>query len=164
LGAEINDFYAKGDLVLVRDRTRWKYYRITAAGSYQLLQQIDCDKAFIGTDSTLFYLQEQALYIQTVGGPASEPIPFKYPTPDKVHHLISHDNATYLIAGIRCFKIAEGTVSSAGFSLRNERAELIRVDPLNQYLTYKMADQNMLLSFKVHNQKIGSALVKSSNK
>ena len=71
LGADINDSYAKDDLVLVRDRTRWKYYRIMSTGHYQLLQQIDCHKAFIGTSNTLYYIQDQALYIQTVGGSAS---------------------------------------------------------------------------------------------
>ena len=49
LGADINDFYAKKDLVLVRDRTRWKYYQIKTTGSYELLHQVDCEKAFIGT-------------------------------------------------------------------------------------------------------------------
>ena len=55
-------------------------------------------------------------------------------------------------------------MSSAGFALRNEKAELLSVDSLNQYLTYKVGDQNMLLNFKIHNEKMGAGLVKSSNK
>jgi hypothetical protein len=122
LGADINDAYAQGKLILVRDRTRWKYYKLIANGNFQLLAQVDCEKAFIGSEHTFYYLFEQALYIKQVGGGRSDPIVFKYPNADRVHHLFSDDSCCYLLAGTRFFRIAGETVTSAGMAVRTDRA------------------------------------------
>ena len=42
LGAHVNDAYASGNLILVRDKTRWKYYRLTGSGMYEHLDEVDC--------------------------------------------------------------------------------------------------------------------------
>ena len=113
LGTDIKEAYASGNLALVKDRSRWKYYKITANNSYDLLDEVDCEKAFIGSEKTFYYLQDQNLVIKTVKGDPSEPIPFKYPSVDKVHYVFSDEDSCFLIAGIRFFRICEGKIAAA---------------------------------------------------
>jgi hypothetical protein len=54
-----------------------------------------------------------------VGGGRSDPIPFKYQDSAKIHHLYSNENICLIVAGIRFYKVSNGTVTSAGFAIKN---------------------------------------------
>ena len=92
----------------------------------------------------------------------TETIPFKYPNKDKVHYLFSDEDTCFLIAGIRFFKIANGSVSSAGFAIRNERVELVSIDRSAQTLTYELGKQKMLLVYRILGSKMAASICKSS--
>lgn len=82
LGAEVTDMLCKNKLILARDRTRWKYYHCEDNSNFKLLDQIDCERAFIGDEKKLYYIQEQQLFVRLVGVPNEQqpkPIALKYP-------------------------------------------------------------------------------------
>ena len=97
-----------------------------------------------------------------MGGQKNEPIPFKYPNASKIHYLHSDEENCFLIAGIRFYRISNGQISAAGFSMRSDRAQLVSVDRMSQILTYKMGNQKMLLTYKMKDQKMSAAISKSS--
>ena len=66
--------------------------------------------------------------------------------------------------GIRFYKISDGQVSPAGFSMRSDRVQLISIDRMNQILTYKNNNQKMLLSYKITNNKATASICKSSDR
>ena len=82
----------------------------------------------------------------------------------KVHYLYSDDKSCFLIAGIRFYRISDGQISPAGFSMKSDRAQLDSVDRMSQILTYKMGVQKMLLSYKMVGQKMSASIFKSSEK
>lgn len=74
------------DLILARDRTLWKFYRLRDNNSFDFIDRIDCEKIFIGDKDTLICIDKQCIFNRR-SGIQTEGIPFKYADVEKIHYL-----------------------------------------------------------------------------
>jgi hypothetical protein len=89
-----------------------------------MVDEADCEKAFIYDESTMLCLQNQSLCAHKHGKAIADPIPFKYADTDRVQYLGHNQGFLYLAAGIRFYRWGEGCLTACGVALRNERAVL----------------------------------------
>ena len=164
LGGAIQEAYVEDSLLLVRDASIWKYFSITGQKNYELLDQIECEKAFIWSANRFIFLNEQAMIIREVKGEQSQAIAFKYTRKDKVHSLYHNDDVYFFVNGIRFYKLEKGSISLAGLALKNERAELIEVNKFTSTLTYKVSEQFIVFNYKIVGAKVVCSTLRSNSR
>lgn len=118
LGADINSAVCLRNTILARDRSRWKLFNLSDKSSLTMLDQVDCEKAFIVSEDTMLCLDKQAVYSRRKGANA-DAIPFKYPNPDRVHYIGHYNEIFYFLAGIRFYRFGPEGVVASGVALRN---------------------------------------------
>lgn len=63
----MNAVYCVGDLVLARDRSRWKLFKLHGGSNLTIADETDCEKAFIYDESTMLCLHNQTLSARKQG-------------------------------------------------------------------------------------------------
>ena len=164
LGCAVQEAYVEDSLLLARDASIWKYFSITGQKNYELLDQIECEKAFIWSANRFIFLNEQAMIIREVKGEQSQAIAFKYTRKDKVHSLYHNDDVYFFVNGIRFYKLEKGSISLAGLALKNERAELIEVNKFTSTLTYKVSEQFIVFNYKIVGAKVVCSTLRSNSR
>jgi hypothetical protein len=54
--------------MIVRDANIWKYFSIVGQNNYELLDQVECEKAFIWSANRFVFIHDQALFIREIRG------------------------------------------------------------------------------------------------
>lgn len=154
----------ENSLILARDASIWKYFSITGQNNYELLGQIECEKAFIWSANRFIFINEQAMIIREIKGEQSQAIAFKYTRKDKVYSLYHNDDVYFFVNGIRFYKLEKGSISLAGLALKNERAELIEVNKFTSTLTYKVSEQFIVFNYKIVGAKVVCSTLRSNSR
>lgn len=118
LGADINSVSCLKDAVLARDRSRWKLFSLSDKSNLTMLDQVDCEKAFLLSEDAMLCLDKQTIFARRKGVSA-DAVAFKYPSADRVQYIGHSNEVFYFVAGIRFYRFGPEGVVASGFALRN---------------------------------------------
>lgn len=83
-----------------------------------MLDQVDCEKAFVLSEDSMLCLDKQTIFARKKGVNA-EAVAFKYPNADRVQYIGHSNEIFYFVAGIRFYRFGPEGVIVSGFALRN---------------------------------------------